>query len=300
MNHDEAVSTIEVPEERFKTHAAALAEWRETESDGPLKWFGAERRGFNVVQRIRAALDQTSLITWPDFEGEYIDQEVFFMNKNSFSPTPPPPLPADTPAASRRRSWPRPRTRRMRGESSKMFRTSTFGEYIRLLENGERWTKLGLKIDRVKFTEQLRRIRDIRNDVMHFDPDGITEDALRRPGKRRFSRFLEQLHHLTASDYGEPAILHLWHKGVTGTPQLVGCKETYSNFKTVDSSHRYHATARISFRPRAFRRTVVPRIRASIPSSARLPRPGRKSSCARKSRERMAQQTARPNKRATG
>jgi CBS domain-containing protein len=363
MNHDEAVSTVEVPEE-LRTQASALHSGEKPRATVRelLKWFVAERRGFNVVRRIRAALDEVGLVTWPDFEGEYIDQEVFFMNKQSFSPPPPPPPPADTSvatslvaaapvdpthrlgrlkAANRKPvsvtpndslesaitlmlthdysqlpvmqgdrsvkgmiSWKSIGSRlalgrgcstvleclepshELRDEASlfeaigiiaahdcvlvrdrenkitglvtgaditeQFHRLAepflllgeienrvrllifprftpqelaeakdptdagrvvedvsdlTFGEYIRLLENGDRWNKLGLKIDRVKFTEQLRRIRDIRNDVMHFDPDGITEDALE--DLRRFSRFLEQLHHLTASDYGEPAILHL-------------------------------------------------------------------------------------------
>lgn len=67
----------------------------------------------------------------------------------------------------------------------------TFGEYIRLLENGDRWTKLKLKVDRKAFITQLDRVREIRNDVMHFDPDPLPDadlDAL-----RRFAQFLQRL-----------------------------------------------------------------------------------------------------------
>lgn len=71
----------------------------------------------------------------------------------------------------------------------------TFGEYVRLLENEGRWQKLGLKSDRRTFIEQLKRIRDIRNDVMHFDPDGITPEEL--GDLRRFSDFLERLQRVT-------------------------------------------------------------------------------------------------------
>lgn len=39
------------------------------------------------------------------------------------------------------------------------------------------------------------RIRDIRNDVMHFDPDGITAEE--RDDLRRFSDFLERLQRVT-------------------------------------------------------------------------------------------------------
>lgn len=66
-----------------------------------------------------------------------------------------------------------------------------FGEYIRLLERPDRWNKLNLPIDRVTFCKQLDRVRDIRNDVMHFDPDGIPPDDLQR--LREFASFLQRL-----------------------------------------------------------------------------------------------------------
>lgn len=361
MNHDDPTSTAEVPAE-LATHATALQKGEKPRASVRelLKWFGAERRGFNVVRRVRAALDQVNLITWPDFEGEYIDQEVFFMNKQSFQPPPPPlpsaEVPASTPpvaavpvdpthrlgrlkAANRRPvsvtpndtlevaitmmlthdfsqlpvmqsersvkgmiSWKsigsrlalggscttvvdcldphfelrddaslfdaigliakhdcilvRDRENRITGlvtgaditeqfhrlaepflllgeienriralifphftrddlaaakdpvDGGRLVEDVTdlgFGEYVRLLENAERWKKLNLKIDRVKFIEQLSRIRRIRNDVMHFDPDGITDDALE--DLRRFSRFLEQLQHLRESNESAPEIL---------------------------------------------------------------------------------------------
>jgi CBS domain-containing protein len=67
----------------------------------------------------------------------------------------------------------------------------TFGEYVRLLENSERWQQLQLAIDRATFCKQLDRIREIRNDVMHFDPDGIPPDDLER--LRDFARFMQRL-----------------------------------------------------------------------------------------------------------
>ena len=54
----------------------------------------------------------------------------------------------------------------------------TFGEYIRLLENPARWERLQLKLDRATFVERLGKIRDIRNDIMHFDPDPFGEADL--------------------------------------------------------------------------------------------------------------------------
>jgi CBS domain-containing protein len=67
----------------------------------------------------------------------------------------------------------------------------TFGEYIRLLENPDRWAKLELSIDRTTFCKYLDGVRTIRNDVMHFDPDGIPPGDLDR--LRDFTRFLQRL-----------------------------------------------------------------------------------------------------------
>lgn len=52
----------------------------------------------------------------------------------------------------------------------------TFGQYIRLIEKPVNWEKLNLKIERTSFIKQLDLIREIRNDIMHFDPEGITND----------------------------------------------------------------------------------------------------------------------------
>lgn len=54
----------------------------------------------------------------------------------------------------------------------------TFGEYIRILESPDRWTKVALPIDRKTFVKQIDRIRYIRNDVMHFDPDPMPHNDL--------------------------------------------------------------------------------------------------------------------------
>jgi hypothetical protein len=58
-----------------------------------------------------------------------------------------------------------------------------FSQALRLLEKKELWSKLDIAIDRSVFIKKLEEIREIRNNVMHFDPDGITEselDALRK------------------------------------------------------------------------------------------------------------------------
>jgi predicted transcriptional regulator len=67
----------------------------------------------------------------------------------------------------------------------------SFGEYVRLLENEDRWKKIGIAIDRAKFCGQLEKVREIRNDVMHFDPDGIARDDLE--ALRNFVQFLQRL-----------------------------------------------------------------------------------------------------------
>lgn len=66
-----------------------------------------------------------------------------------------------------------------------------FGEYIRLLENPENWKKSGLPLDRAVFCKQLDAVRIIRNDVMHFDPDGISPQDVET--LREFARFLQRM-----------------------------------------------------------------------------------------------------------
>jgi CBS domain-containing protein len=54
----------------------------------------------------------------------------------------------------------------------------TFGEYIRLLQDPVNWAVLGVDLDRSHFCSRLDRVRGIRNDVMHFNPDGTSEGEL--------------------------------------------------------------------------------------------------------------------------
>ncbi len=67
----------------------------------------------------------------------------------------------------------------------------TFGDYCHLLEDPKRWEKLSLKFDRTVFVKLLHEIRDIRNNVMHFNPDGLDPEDVRK--LRNASRFLQQL-----------------------------------------------------------------------------------------------------------
>lgn len=67
----------------------------------------------------------------------------------------------------------------------------TMGEVLRLLSKPEGWEKLGLQVDRVEFVKSLDEIRRIRNDVMHFDPEGIDD-----PDKKKLRDFVEFLRRL--------------------------------------------------------------------------------------------------------
>jgi len=64
------------------------------------------------------------------------------------------------------------------GRSLQSLSDLTFGQYILIIEKKEFFERLGLKIDRVIIKEQLEIVRKIRNDVMHFDPEGITSDRI--------------------------------------------------------------------------------------------------------------------------
>ena len=77
------------------------------------------------------------------------------------------------------------------GRSVSSVEDLTFGEYLKLLENTENWERLELHLDRKVFIKDLGKIRIIRNEVMHFDPDGISEDDLAT--LRKFARFLTRL-----------------------------------------------------------------------------------------------------------
>ena len=54
----------------------------------------------------------------------------------------------------------------------------TLGGYCQLLGNEERWKQLNLNIDRKEFVKHLDSVRKIRNDIMHFDPDGLSDEDI--------------------------------------------------------------------------------------------------------------------------
>lgn len=85
-----------------------------------------------------------------------------------------------------------------RQSSAKSADDLTFGEYLRLLENGSNWSKLSVATDHKVFRQGLAEIHRIRNTVMHFDPEGVGDDDLRR--LKTFSQYLEMLERLKVKD----------------------------------------------------------------------------------------------------
>ena len=69
-----------------------------------------------------------------------------------------------------------------------------FGDYVRLLERPEVWSKLLLNVDQNALTSQLEKVRLIRNDVMHSDPDPVEERRLET--LKNAANFMRQLYEL--------------------------------------------------------------------------------------------------------
>lgn len=54
----------------------------------------------------------------------------------------------------------------------------TLGGYCRLLQKPENWERLGLEFSGKQFVARLEAVREIRNEVMHFRPDGLDPEKL--------------------------------------------------------------------------------------------------------------------------
>ncbi|WP_036931941.1 CBS domain-containing protein [Prevotella sp. HUN102] len=54
----------------------------------------------------------------------------------------------------------------------------SFGHYQRIIETPGFWDKLKIYTDKKILTERLEAIRKIRNEIMHFTPDSIDEEAI--------------------------------------------------------------------------------------------------------------------------
>jgi CBS domain-containing protein len=72
-----------------------------------------------------------------------------------------------------------------------------FGGYVRILQDPATWVKVGKNLDRGTFVAYLERVREIRNDTMHFDPDGVDGDDLKE--LRDLAGLLKQVKHLTSA-----------------------------------------------------------------------------------------------------
>ncbi|WP_433209713.1 hypothetical protein ACQP00_45740 [Dactylosporangium sp. CS-047395] len=57
------------------------------------------------------------------------------------------------------------------GAPFKSFETMTVGQYQAVLRNEQCWKQLGWPVDQAQFIERLNQIRQVRNNVMHFNPD---------------------------------------------------------------------------------------------------------------------------------
>lgn len=71
----------------------------------------------------------------------------------------------------------------------------TFGSYKHLLSSDEAWKKFTNTLDKDEFVKRIEKARVIRNNLMHFDPDGLkdTEVAF----LRQFAEFVRELKHYT-------------------------------------------------------------------------------------------------------
>ena len=67
----------------------------------------------------------------------------------------------------------------------------TLGDYQQLLGRPEHWERLNLKIDRREFVKHLDRVREIRNSIMHFNPDGLSSEDMQL--LRDVARFFDDL-----------------------------------------------------------------------------------------------------------
>jgi hypothetical protein len=52
------------------------------------------------------------------------------------------------------------------------------GDYQRILENPDSWTRLGWSLDRKTFCARLEEIAQVRNNLMHFNSDPLPDDVV--------------------------------------------------------------------------------------------------------------------------
>lgn len=60
------------------------------------------------------------------------------------------------------------------------FDDLSIGDYQQVLQNKDAWETLGWPLDRKVFLKRVDDLREIRNDLVHFNPDPLPEDAVRK------------------------------------------------------------------------------------------------------------------------
>ncbi|MET8996125.1 CBS domain-containing protein [Amycolatopsis sp. NPDC004169] len=83
-----------------------------------------------------------------------------------------------------------PAVRPLCGRPIDSFDHLAFGDYQRILENKDAWDRIGWPLDRPAFIARLDEIRRIRNSVMHFHPDAVSEDTVEK--LRHFTSLLHR------------------------------------------------------------------------------------------------------------
>ena len=75
-----------------------------------------------------------------------------------------------------------------------------FGEYIRILQQKENWKRLDFVACRKVFCNELDKVRELRNDIMHFHPDLVEGGDFEQ--LHRFSRLLDKLQQFASERTG--------------------------------------------------------------------------------------------------
>jgi hypothetical protein len=75
----------------------------------------------------------------------------------------------------------------------------TFFEYVLIFQNPALWEKIKLtEVNRPEFVLNLERIAEIRNEVMHINPDPLGKDDLAII--QRCAKFLQRLRNIQATE----------------------------------------------------------------------------------------------------
>lgn len=67
---------------------------------------------------------------------------------------------------------------RLDGSEVRSVRDMTMGDYVQVLRNKEAWKKIAWPVSRAIFVDRLDEIRKFRNQMMHFNPDGVPAEDI--------------------------------------------------------------------------------------------------------------------------